>query len=62
YYALRNHLLDFLVERPAGRPADPRHPPVRRIGDAPATARAAGIAAGTSAGTSAGAGPLAACA
>lgn len=34
YAALRNHLLDFLVERPPGRPADPRHPPVRRIGDA----------------------------
>ncbi|MCQ4160077.1 ABC transporter ATP-binding protein [Roseomonas sp. GC11] len=40
YAALRNHLLDFLVERPAGRPADPRHPPLRRIGAAehPATA------------------------
>lgn len=38
YYALRNHLLDFLVERPSGRPADPRRPPVLRIGDAdPAT-------------------------
>ncbi|MCK8787715.1 ABC transporter ATP-binding protein, partial [Roseomonas sp. NAR14] len=54
YYALRNHLLDFLVERPAGRPADPRHPPVRRIGDAPGTAMATG--------KSTGAGPLAACA
>lgn len=33
YGALRNHLLDFLVERPSGRVADPRHPPVRRVGD-----------------------------
>ncbi len=32
YYHLRNHLLDFLVRRPAGRPADPRHPPSTRIG------------------------------
>lgn len=39
YAALRNHLLDFLVERPPGRPADPRHPPVRRIGDAGAGTR-----------------------
>jgi nitrate/nitrite transport system ATP-binding protein len=34
YYALRNHLLDFLVERPAGRPADPRRPPTLRLGHA----------------------------
>jgi nitrate/nitrite transport system ATP-binding protein len=32
YYALRNHLLDFLVERPASRPADPRRPPTLRLG------------------------------
>ncbi len=38
YAALRNHLLDFLVERPCGRPADPRHPPVRRVGDPDAPA------------------------
>jgi nitrate/nitrite transport system ATP-binding protein len=34
YYALRNHLLDFLVERPAGRPADSRRPPTLRLGHA----------------------------
>ncbi len=38
YYALRNHLLDFLVERPAGRPADPRRPPTLRVGSGPAPA------------------------
>ena len=39
YYPLRNHIIDFLIERsqqardaPAG---DPRHPPVVRPGDAP---------------------------
>ena len=41
YGALRNHLLDFLVERPPGRVADPRHPPVRRIGDPDAAAQRA---------------------
>ncbi len=41
YGALRNHLLDFLVERPPGRVTDPRHPPVRRIGDPDATAERA---------------------
>jgi len=35
YYAVRNHLLDFLVERPRALPSDPRHPPTLRIGDAP---------------------------
>ena len=44
YYALRNHLLDFLVERPAGRPADPRYPPVLRIGDPAAPPPAAALA------------------
>jgi hypothetical protein len=34
YYALRNHLLDFLVKRPAGKPADPRRPPTLRLGHA----------------------------
>ncbi len=41
YAVLRNHLLDFLVERPPGRVADPRHPPVRRIGDPDAPAQRA---------------------
>ncbi len=41
YAVLRNHLLDFLVERPSGRAADPRHPPVRRVGDPDAAAERA---------------------
>ena len=43
YYAVRNHIVDFLIERSrrlalSGGPADPRHPPVVRPRARPASA------------------------